>query len=219
MGIENASYISELNPFWPLFQDFKKEGAPHIRMLKAAIDGSFPGGLGDLGDTGSWVTGQSLLVLVEDLGAPLMANNLYRDFRTYNSASDLSIGTQWQIYDTEVFTFHQYSQIQHLEIQVEIQMGVGFLPQWIEIGIGTLTNFTTGEEVTTLKRWYLNGPHVGGDTIKTLRGYVQFDPQDFSTENYSNLDEGESFFIAFRADGVSQSELLAKRVQFIGSRS
>lgn len=42
MGLETASYISELNPVYPLGADSKSQGDDHLRLLKAVLQNTFP---------------------------------------------------------------------------------------------------------------------------------------------------------------------------------
>jgi len=43
MGLETVTYISDLNPLWPLGSDPKSNGDNHVRNLKTGILNSFPG--------------------------------------------------------------------------------------------------------------------------------------------------------------------------------
>lgn len=43
MGLEVADRIDELNAAWPLGTDPKNEGDDHLRIIKASVQGSFPG--------------------------------------------------------------------------------------------------------------------------------------------------------------------------------
>lgn len=42
MGLETASYISGLNPLWPLGADFKSAGDDHLRLIKGVLQTQFP---------------------------------------------------------------------------------------------------------------------------------------------------------------------------------
>ncbi len=42
MGLETATYINELNPSFPLFNDFIREADDHMRLIKSTIQNSFP---------------------------------------------------------------------------------------------------------------------------------------------------------------------------------
>ena len=42
MPVENASYVADLNPAWPLDSDPAREGAEQIRVVKTATQQSFP---------------------------------------------------------------------------------------------------------------------------------------------------------------------------------
>lgn len=42
MGLETGSFIHELNASWPLSTDFRRYGAPHLRLIKLTIKNTFP---------------------------------------------------------------------------------------------------------------------------------------------------------------------------------
>jgi len=42
MTVETFSYISALNPSWPLFDDFMYEGDDHVRGIKTTLQTQFP---------------------------------------------------------------------------------------------------------------------------------------------------------------------------------
>jgi hypothetical protein len=54
MGLENPTYIEDLNATWPLGTDPRSEGDDHIRNIKAALQASFPN------TTGAWKTTDSI---------------------------------------------------------------------------------------------------------------------------------------------------------------
>jgi len=49
MGLENAQFIAELNPVWPLGVDPVNLGDNHLRVVKTALQGSFPNFVGTIG--------------------------------------------------------------------------------------------------------------------------------------------------------------------------
>jgi microcystin-dependent protein len=43
MGLETGTYVSDLNPAWPLGTDLESQGDDHIRLIKAVLKATFPG--------------------------------------------------------------------------------------------------------------------------------------------------------------------------------
>lgn len=43
MGLESASFLSDLNSSWPLGSDNKTQGDDHLRLLKSILQATFPG--------------------------------------------------------------------------------------------------------------------------------------------------------------------------------
>lgn len=43
MTVENADYVHQLDPTYPLDSDYRHEGDNHIRMIKQALKNTFPG--------------------------------------------------------------------------------------------------------------------------------------------------------------------------------
>jgi hypothetical protein len=68
MPLENANFVEELTASWPTGTDPKNEGDNHIRVVKTAIQGSFPG------MSGAWNTSQSISMVGASMGGAVVAN-------------------------------------------------------------------------------------------------------------------------------------------------
>jgi len=68
MPLENADFIEELNPAWPTGTDPKNEGDNHLREIKGALHGSFPG------MNGAWNTNQKVRMAGADMSNSVVEN-------------------------------------------------------------------------------------------------------------------------------------------------
>lgn len=71
MGLENPTYIEDLNPLWPLASDPVSEGDNHIQNIKATLQASFPG------TSGAWnAPGQTLNLAGLSASGAIFGQNL-----------------------------------------------------------------------------------------------------------------------------------------------
>lgn len=175
MGIEIARTIDELYPFWPIFHDYKREWAAHIRGIKTALQGSFP-------------TVDLVGISAESVGQCLYAKSSGSDigYELTMLPSDITLD-EASATDSELLAEDEWAYIDHGTIpELEIttsglysrQVWVSFLfltgqsrPKTLSLGV----RYGTAGEVATVLTWELNPSAAPTFFYKTFFGSFVYD--------------------------------------------